>query len=63
MKKVRIYFAGGTSVEFTKCDSECISNLEKWLVDDKLKVFKINGVGENKETLIRKDLVLLVDII
>lgn len=63
MKEVTIYFVGGTNVVFTKCDKECVENIEKWLIDDKLKVFKMNSVAENRETLIRKDLVSFIDII
>ena len=62
MKKVIIYFVGGSSLELTECDEECIANFEKWLSDDSLKVFKVNNVKFNKGTFIRKDLVLFVSI-
>lgn len=62
MKKVTVYFVGGTNVTFSKCDKECVENIEKFLVDDNLKLFKVNGVNERKETILRKDLILFVDI-
>ena len=62
MKKVIIYFVGGTNLELTECDKECVENFEKWLKDDSLKVYEVNNVNLKSKTLIRKELVLFISI-
>ncbi|MCE9654666.1 MAG: hypothetical protein E6583_07505 [Clostridium sp.] len=60
--EITIYFVGGTSITINKCDDKVISNVSTWLEDDNLKIFKIYTHEQEKTTLIRKDLILFIDI-
>ena len=60
--KITIYFVGGTSVTYSKCDDETATSIMKWLEDDELKIFRLDTHKEEKKSLIRKELVLFVDI-
>lgn len=63
MNKVKMHFIGGTNIEFTDCDNETVENLNKWLTNDKLKIFIVNTVKENRSTSIRKENLLFIDIV
>lgn len=62
MHNITIYFVGGTSVRLEECDDNFTSKINAWLTDDSLKVFKVDIPTYNRTKLIRKDLVLFIDI-
>lgn len=61
--KITFYFVGGTNVTYDKCDDKTASSVRTWLDNDNIKLFRIDTGKENKVTLIRKDLVLFVNIV
>lgn len=62
MHNVTIYFVGGTSVRLEECDDNFCFKIDEWLTDDSLKVFRVDIPTYNRTKLIRKALVLFIDV-
>ena len=62
MHDITIYFVGGTNIRLEECDDDFASKIDMWLTDDALKVFRIDIPKHNRTKVIRKDLVLFIDI-
>jgi hypothetical protein len=64
MHNIEIYFVGGTSVAWTEVPQETTDNMVKWL-DNKedTKTFQVNFTKHNKTTLLRKELILFINVV
>lgn len=62
MHDVTIYFVGGSSIALQECSDKVASDIGTWLNDDSLKTFRIDIPNFNRTKLIRKDLILFIDI-
>ncbi|WP_346961415.1 hypothetical protein [Clostridium sp.] len=61
---IEIYFVGGTVSQWTDVPKETINNLVRWL-DNKedTTTFKVEFTKHKKITYLRKELILLINII
>lgn len=62
MHDITIYFVGGSSIILQECDDKVASSIGTWLDNDSLKTFRIDIPNINRTKLIRKELVLFIDI-
>ena len=64
MHNIEIYFVGGTHCLLVDVSEECANKLVEWL-DNKedTSTFKVNIPSSNKTKVLRKELILFVDII
>ena len=62
MSKITVYFTNGMNIEFTECDDDCVKSVKEWLNQDKVRTFGVNSFNIGRETIIRKENVLFVDI-
>jgi len=64
MCDIQIYFVGGTSCVWTDVTIEIADAMVDWL-DNKedAKTFKANFFNHNKETFVRKELIIFINVI
>lgn len=63
MHNVVIYFVGGTSIILEEMNDVSCNDLVAWLDSDLKSTIRIDVPTNNKTKVIRKDLILFIDII
>lgn len=62
MHDITIYFVGGSKIILKDCSDECANNIVKWLDGDSKETYKIDITSKNRTKVLRKELVLFMDV-